>query len=83
MDLKIMTNNYVLHRFINARRRIVQPLIDQSNRAGAPGKKHLIDNKKLINFFSFFLPSSPLLMLTLVKVHQCKKANSATYDRSV
>ena len=29
---------FLIKRFINARRRIVQPLIDQSNRAGAPGK---------------------------------------------
>ena len=28
----------IMNRFINARRRIVQPLIDQSNRAGAPGE---------------------------------------------
>lgn len=28
----------ICRRFINARRRIVQPLIDQSNRAGASGK---------------------------------------------
>ncbi len=37
-------------RFINARRRIVQPLIDQSNRAGAPGEFIL----KILILFSFF-----------------------------
>lgn len=31
-------------RFINARRRIVQPLIDQSNRAGASGKFVLVES---------------------------------------
>ena len=38
-------------RFINARRRIVQPLIDQSNRAGAPGEFIL----KILIFFLFSL----------------------------
>ena len=30
-------------RFINARRRIVQPMIDQSNRAGRPTQRHWLD----------------------------------------
>jgi hypothetical protein len=41
-----VTNRSVLFpRFINARRRIVQPLIDQSNRAGASGKLLLSPNE--------------------------------------
>lgn len=57
-------------RFINARRRIVQPMIDQSNRAGKKNKKEQLTYSGEILLSLFFFPGmktpfpNPLLPCT-------------------
>lgn len=72
--IMVLIDDFVCSRFINARRRIVQPMIDQSNRAGNIFLVHLHPFFTIILIYTCIvigencMPSHPIYKTTPLRV---------------